>query len=164
VHSLTSHWELSSPEETHLLGRALGRAIVGGVVVGLVGPLGAGKTHFVKGVAEGNAHTMSSTPHVSSPTFTLVHEYRGRLTVYHIDAYRLRLPRELIALGFDEFSRPDSAVFVEWADRVQEVMPDARLAFTFRPTGESSRSVDAEAVGPLAQECLSNLTAECPGG
>lgn len=152
----TCQWTPASPEETVNLGRELGRALTGGEVIGLIGPLGAGKTHFVRGVAEGNA-VGSGEARVSSPTFTLVHEYRGRLSLYHLDAYRLQSEREFLDLGFDELCRPDSVVIIEWADRVRAVLPQDLLMISFCPTGSTSRELTCEALGPVAQRCLSNL-------
>ena len=80
-------WHTTSPDETQALGQALGRVMAGGITIGLAGPLGAGKTQLVKGIAVGNA--LKDARQVTSPTFTLVHEYPGRLTLYHLDAYRL---------------------------------------------------------------------------
>lgn len=129
--------ETDSADATFALGRSLGRCIFGGTVIGLVGPLGAGKTHFVKGIAFGNAGDLPCE--VTSPTFTLVHEYSGRLTLFHLDAYRLKRSAELFALGFDELIREDTAVVVEWADRVRDAIPFDTLWIEIVPLGESSR-------------------------
>lgn len=140
-HRFTSN----STEETHALGAALGRVLIGEIVVGLVGQLGAGKTYFVKGVAVGNA--ISDDRAVTSPTFTLINEYAGRLTLYHLDAYRLTNVDQFVALGFDELQRQDSAVVVEWADRVRPAMPDESLWLTIESGGETQRTFDASARG-----------------
>jgi tRNA threonylcarbamoyladenosine biosynthesis protein TsaE len=108
-----------SPEETIELGRKFGAALQGGQVVALVGPLGAGKTHFIKGVAAGLGSPDQSR--VNSPTFVLINEYEsrgGELTVYHIDAYRLQSVAEFEALGFADYCRPDAVILIEWADKV----------------------------------------------
>ena len=141
-----------SVEETLTVGEALGRSLIGGVVVGLIGPLGAGKTHFVKGVARGNG--LPDVRRVTSPTFTLVHEYAGTCSLCHIDAYRLCDASELEALGFEEFVRPGAAVVVEWADRVRATMPDDALWIEFSVTGEQSRSLACQATGPSSSACL----------
>lgn len=117
-------WELvtSGPGRTHAVGRALGRVLQPGDVVALAGPLGAGKTHFVQGLAAG-LNVPAGEP-VVSPTFVLVREYIGRLKLYHIDAYRLTGPGELLALGFEEMlAEPGSVVVVEWADRTRPAIP-----------------------------------------
>jgi len=149
--------ETGSAEETLRLGESLGRSLVGGVVVGLVGPLGAGKTQFVKGVAVGNGG--ADARQVTSPTYTLIHEYSGRLALYHVDAYRLKGPTELVALGFDELIAPDSAVIVEWADRVELALPEDRLWVELSPLGETRRRLVFRAIGGAARKCLDALAA-----
>ena len=145
-------------DQTLALGESLGRSLVGGLVVGLVGPLGSGKTHFVKGVARGNG--LADVRGVTSPTFTLVHEYEGLITLFHIDAYRLAGASELESLGFDEFSRADAAVVVEWADRVFAAMQGDALWITLAPTGQASRSIECEARGEAPQRCLARWLAD----
>ena len=124
---------------TFALGEALGRSLLGGVVIGLAGPLGVGKTHLVKGIAVGNG--LEDVRQVTSPTFTLIHEYAGRLLLYHLDAYRLRGAQDLLILGFDELIRPDTAVVVEWADRVRTAMPEDALNVELTPTGQTNRTI-----------------------
>jgi tRNA threonylcarbamoyladenosine biosynthesis protein TsaE len=118
----------------------------------MVGPLGAGKTHLVKGIAAGNGTV--DPRKITSPTFTLIHEYPGRLRLYHVDAYRLRGPSELIALGFDELVASDSVVAVEWADRVRAAMPTDTLWIEIIPIEETTRNLRLHASGPLAKLCL----------
>jgi tRNA threonylcarbamoyladenosine biosynthesis protein TsaE len=106
----------NSPEETRLAGERWGReAAAPGMVLALVGELGAGKTEFVKGLARG----LGVRDAVRSPTFTLVHEHAARdgLRLVHIDLYRLRSEEEALALGWEELAGPGSVVAVEWADR-----------------------------------------------
>ena len=113
----------NNPQETIELGRTFGTSLKGGEVVALIGQLGAGKTHFMKGVAAGlESPDMTQ---VTSPTFVLVNEYEGRngeILIYHIDAYRLESVAEFEALGFDEYCRPDTVVFIEWADKVLKAL------------------------------------------
>jgi tRNA threonylcarbamoyladenosine biosynthesis protein TsaE len=147
--------ETDSADATFALGRSLGRCIPGGAVIGLVGPLGAGKTHLVKGIAFGNADDKPCE--VTSPTFTLVHEYSGRLTLFHLDAYRLNHSAELSALGFDELIRADSAVVVEWADRVRDAMPIDTSWIEMAPLGESSRRFIFRASGNCSSGFLESF-------
>ena len=113
----------NSAAETIALGERIGAALKGGEVFALIGNLGTGKTHLIKGIALGlEAH---DSDQVSSPTFVLVNEYFGRaglIHIYHIDAYRMESVTEFQALGFDEYCRPDSVVLVEWADKVTEAV------------------------------------------
>ncbi len=115
----------NSPDETIQLGRRIGAALKGGEVIGLVGPLGSGKTHLIKGIAAGTGATDASR--VSSPTFVIVNEYLSTsagLDVYHIDAYRIQSIAEFEMLGFDELCQPDSVVVIEWADKVAQSLQD----------------------------------------
>jgi tRNA threonylcarbamoyladenosine biosynthesis protein TsaE len=109
-----------SEAETSAVGRDLARRLRAGVTVLLDGPLGAGKTAFARGLAEGLG---ASPDEVSSPTFTLVQEYRGRETMRHVDLYRLS-PVEVADLGLDEMLE-DGALVVEWPDRWREAPADA---------------------------------------
>lgn len=145
----------NSVQETLELGRALGQSLVGGLTIGLSGPLGAGKTQLVKGIALGNG--MKDDRDVTSPTFTLIHEYPGRLILYHLDAYRLNGPAELQAIGFDELIGESSAVIVEWADRVASVIPDDRLWIEIAPTGELQRDLTLIASGDAASRCVASF-------
>ncbi len=141
--------ESNSLDETRDIGRRLGGALRVGDVVGLVGPLGAGKTALVKGIAEGIG---VADPHrVTSPTFVIVNEYEGRVHLHHIDAYRLGTARELEALGLEEFVER-GVVVVEWADRVEAALPADRLTITIEPTGEQQRTMHLSAPGGRAVE------------
>jgi tRNA threonylcarbamoyladenosine biosynthesis protein TsaE len=104
-----------SPAETEALGEAWGRAAASGLVIGLTGDLGAGKTQLVKGLARG----LGVTARVHSPTFTLVNEYPGgRLPLYHLDLYRLETRNQISAAGLEEFFyQPDGVAVIEWAER-----------------------------------------------
>ncbi len=150
-------WETTSANDTFALGEALGTSLVGGLAIGLAGQLGAGKTQLVKGIAAGNA--VDDVRKVTSPTFTLVHEYPGRFTLYHVDVYRLRDPRELITLGFDELLQPDAVAVVEWADRVRSVIPDEALWIELTITGETARTLAFSAAGDAAIRALNGLRA-----
>lgn len=136
VHDLTG---------TLTFGRRLGELLFPGAVVGLVGPLGAGKTHMVRAVAEGLGIRDSRV--VNSPTFVLIQEYAARLPVYHFDAYRLRNPDEFFDLGAEEYLEGDGVCLIEWADRVGNFLPAERLTITITPTGETSRRLEIEALG-----------------
>jgi len=114
-------------------------------VVALSGPLGAGKTYLVKGIALGLGVVDSRA--VRSPTFVLVSEYHGRLTLYHVDAYRLAGPAELDVLGSREFMSSGGVTVVEWADRVEGVLPPERLNVTCRHAGEARRTYRFSGLG-----------------
>jgi tRNA threonylcarbamoyladenosine biosynthesis protein TsaE len=130
---------------TTALGRRLGRLLFPGAVVALVGPLGAGKTHLVRAIAEGLGIADSRV--VSSPTFVLIQEYAARLPVYHFDAYRLRSEAEFLDLGVNEYFEAGGVCLVEWADRVPSVLPPDHLRITLAVTGETARQATLEGHG-----------------
>ncbi len=144
-----------SPEETRRLGMDIGLALRGGEVIALIGPLGAGKTQLVKGIAVGN--DWPEEGQVTSPTFTLVNEYPGRLCLYHLDAYRLKDSGELEALGFDEMISPESAVIVEWADRAEEALPEDRLTVRIKPISADTRELSITARGAASEAFFERL-------
>ena len=147
----------TSVEETVAIGELMGRSLVAGLTIGLVGPLGAGKTQLVKGIALGNG--LQDTREVTSPTFTLVHQHHGRLPLYHLDAYRLSKPEELVALGFDEVLESGAAVIVEWADRVSTAMPEDILWVELCIRGKSSREATFRPSGPVSAGFLDTIQA-----
>ena len=113
---------LASEGEAIAFGRALAATLRPGAVVALVGGLGAGKTHVTKGLAAG----LGYPGEVTSPTFTLVHEYAApgmRLPVYHFDFYRLESPDEVLGLGWDEYLDAGGVCVVEWADLFPDLLP-----------------------------------------
>jgi len=119
---------IKSVEEMIELGAAAARMAMAGSVIGLVGDLGAGKTHWVKGFAA----EMGCVAEVTSPTFGLVHEYSGgRLPMSHFDFYRLGSAEELIALGWDEYLEDGGVVVAEWADKFPSLMPPETLWYYF---------------------------------
>lgn len=136
---------LADAAATEAAGAALGAVLAAGDVVALVGDLGAGKTTFVRGVAAGAGVDVAR---VASPTFALVHEYPGRLTVLHLDLYRLERERELDDLGYDDtLDRPGAAALVEWADRFAHRLPRDHLRVELVHDG-AARTLTATAAGP----------------
>ena len=130
-------WFCGSEAETREAGRRLAGVLRGGEVLSLEGPLGAGKTTFVKGLAEGLGCYPSE---VSSPTFTLVHEYPGgRFPVVHLDLYRLESSEELAALGFDDLLAGPTITAIEWGDKFPEALPPGALRFVFSMDGEARK-------------------------
>lgn len=112
---------MRSPEEMRALGREIGKILMPGEVLGVVGELGAGKTHLTQGIMEG----LGSTDAAASPTFSLVHEHRGgRLGACHFDFYRLRDESELFGIGWDEYLDGDAVLVVEWANLFPDALPE----------------------------------------
>lgn len=126
---VTRRVQIQGVAQTIEFGRAIGRRLRGGMVVALVGHLGAGKTHLVKGIALGNG--LQDADDVTSPTFVLANEYAGRLRIHHVDLYRLKDARELTGLGFEDMRSAGAAVVVEWADRFPNAIPADALWVRF---------------------------------
>ena len=144
---------LSSPAETFELGRKLGAALREGDFVALVGELGAGKTLFVRGAAEG-----AGVEPATSPSFALANLYRGgKVALQHLDLYRLSGPAEVFALGFDDLVATPAATLCEWADRAGTALPADRLEIVFAVTGPEERSARVVAHGPRGEELLTAL-------
>jgi tRNA threonylcarbamoyladenosine biosynthesis protein TsaE len=115
-HSIETH----SVAETIALGERLGRELPTGTVLALSGELGAGKTARVKGLARG----LGIAQEVTSPTFTLIHEYRGgRLPLYHIDLYRLDSVAQAVSIGIEDYLAPHGITVIEWAEKITALLP-----------------------------------------
>jgi tRNA threonylcarbamoyladenosine biosynthesis protein TsaE len=128
-----------SAAETSDLGRARARQLQRGDVLALTGELGTGKTQFVKGIVAG----LGSSDEVTSPTFTLLHEYRGgQLPVYHFDFYRLNSPDEALAIGLDDYLFGDGVAVIEWADRFHGIMPSTAEWIDFKLKSNGARVID----------------------
>lgn len=126
-----------SPEATVELGRQLANELSG--VVLLIGNLGAGKTTLTKGIVEGRG--AASAEAVSSPTFTLIHQYGGEKPVFHIDLYRLDEIREVESLGLDDLFRSGALVLLEWAERFPSLLPEQRTEIRLRTLEDERREI-----------------------
>lgn len=142
---------ISSEDAMRQLGEDLAAHLSAGQVLALSGGLGAGKTRLTQGLACGLGIPVDE---VTSPTFTLIQEYSGRLPVRHCDAYRLRHPDEFADLGLDELFARDGVAIVEWADRVADELPRDRLDIRIEVTGERERRVVLTARGKASQRLL----------
>jgi tRNA threonylcarbamoyladenosine biosynthesis protein TsaE len=142
---------IASEAETEAFAARLAGALRPGDVVALVGDLGAGKTRIVQGLAHALGIPIED---VTSPTFTLIHEYAGRIPLRHCDAYRLRRPEEFADLGLDELFAEDGIAVVEWADRVEQYLPRDHLRVQIEAVGPTARTIELTAAGPRSQALL----------
>lgn len=137
AHNPDGRWAVTvhNPAETEKLGETLGRVVSAGGVIVLDGDLGAGKTTFVRGLARGMGLPERT---VSSPTFTLIHEYDGDVPLYHFDAYRLDDGQQFAELGADEYLYGEGVCAIEWGGNVRDELPEDRLELVL--TAESPRN------------------------
>ncbi|GAB6166437.1 tRNA (adenosine(37)-N6)-threonylcarbamoyltransferase complex ATPase subunit type 1 TsaE [Thermostilla marina] len=135
-----------SEDETRELGRRVTEQLPPGAVVALVGDLGAGKTRWVQGMGEALGVPPES---IVSPTFVLIHEYAGRVPLYHFDVYRIT-PEEFADLGPDEYFEGDGICVIEWADRVTEQLPPDRVEVCFQIIDNSTRRLVVTGHGEAA--------------
>jgi tRNA threonylcarbamoyladenosine biosynthesis protein TsaE len=152
-------FEVKDLHGTRRFGQTLGSLLRTEQIIALVGPLGSGKTTLVKAVAIGAG--VENERVVNSPTFVLVNEYEATrrdhpLHLYHIDVYRLRGSTDLEALGFDEMCT-FGAVLIEWAERVEDVLPPDRLHVEIIPLDEQGRRFTCRATGPRSIKLLDEL-------
>lgn len=156
--SFHSHYlHLATESATRVLGLRLAGFLQPGDVLALIGDLGAGKTRLTQSIALGLG---VPTEAVTSPTFTLIHEYtQGRLPLRHCDTYRLRSPDEFADLGLDELFSEDGIAIIEWADRVLDDLPRDRLEIRLTAVGEASRQAELRGTGPRSQQLAEDVAA-----
>jgi len=131
--------ESNSVAETEAIAATLAETLRGGECIALHGDLGAGKTQFTRGLVRALNGPWKS---VSSPTFVLLNVYpAGRLTVYHLDAYRVAGPEDFEAIGFSELLEQGGVVVIEWAERMGDLIPTSHIDVKIRATGEASREI-----------------------
>jgi len=147
----TVRFASASPEQTRSLGEALGRVLQDGDFVGLVGELGAGKTELARGIASGVGVPDQD---VSSPSFSIVHQHRGRILLTHADLYRLTGPADLDGTGFHELRDGPGATLVEWVDRIPGAAPPDALRIVLEEPAENARELVVTASGPRAENLL----------
>ena len=138
--------ESRSPEATAAVGAQLAESLEPGDVVALTGELGAGKTCFLQGLAAG----LGVTSEVTSPTFVLVNCYRGRLPVYHLDAYRTESLSEVLDLGVEEMFHGDGVTIIEWADKLLPLLPADAVIVGISGLGDEPREIVIEGPGEVS--------------
>ena len=122
------------------IGKSIGSLLLPGDVVALAGELGTGKTQFIKGLAVGLG--IGKPTYISSPSFTLINEYKGKIPFYHIDLFRLRAEKEAEDLGLEEYFQSGGITAIEWADRIPSLLPREMLWIQISYTGENTRSLE----------------------
>ena len=119
-------YESFSYDDTQVIAKEIADTLKGGEFIAMYGDLGAGKTAFVQGLAK----ALGITNHVTSPTFTIVNEYEGRLPLYHFDVYRIADPDEMYEIGYDDYIDSDGVCVVEWAELIEDLFPDKYYKLT----------------------------------
>ena len=132
----------NSEAETSALGEKLAARLAPGAVVAMYGGLGAGKTAFTRGLARG----LGLSSRVSSPTFTIVNEYLGRVPLFHFDMYRLGDADELFEIGWEDYLARGGVCVVEWSENVEGAFPPETIVVKIGKTGENERSIEIEGI------------------
>jgi tRNA threonylcarbamoyladenosine biosynthesis protein TsaE len=147
-HRLLSYHE----NETITWGQKLSLLLAPGDVIGFFGDLGSGKTRTIQGICQG----LGCGDQVSSPTFTIINEYRGKYPVYHFDLYRIESENEIFDLGYEEYFYNDGICLIEWAERVQSLLPSDHIEIYlkgfFNPGQENLREINFKPIGLKMQQ------------
>lgn len=141
--------------ETKALGEKIGRKLGGGEVIALSGDLGAGKTCFTQGLALGLG--VDSREYVTSPSFALVKEYRGRAPLYHIDLFRILGHKEAEELGYEECFYGEGVTVVEWAEKARSLLPEEYLGIELISLGKNQRQINLHPLGQRYREILKGI-------
>jgi len=130
--------ETKSREETLLLGEKIGKALKNNSIVALIGDLGAGKTTLIQGIAKG----LKVDNWVTSPTFTIINEFKGRLDLYHVDLYRIERPEDIEDIALEEYFSKNGVTVIEWADKIKELLPERSIMINMDHISENERKID----------------------
>lgn len=153
-------FQTKSASETIRIGKSIGGLLLPGDMVALVGELGAGKTQFIKGLAAGAG--IRKPTYVSSPSFTLINEYEGKVPFYHIDLFRLETEKEAEDLGLEEYWQGTGIAAIEWADKIPSLLPREMLFIHIAYTGENTRSLEIIGKGKRYEALINKLrTSDC---
>ncbi len=136
----------NSYEETERVAEELAKSLKGGEVIAMYGDLGAGKTAFVRGLAR----ALGIEGHITSPTFTIMNAYNGRLPLYHFDVYRIADPDEMYEIGCDEYIGSDGVCVIEWAELIEDILPDEYIKINIKKDsekGDDYREITIENAG-----------------
>lgn len=143
-----------SANDTLALGKKISKLLCKGDIICLFGPLGSGKTVLTKGIAVGLGISRDS---VISPTFVLIRQYRGRLSLSHFDLYRIKTQREILALGYEDYLYDEAVSVIEWADRLGCLLPKERLDIRLSAQDSKKRLLKMSAYGSRYRELLEKI-------
>ncbi len=145
----------SGPEETIQLGELIGGMLKPGNLIGICGELGTGKTHLIKGLARGLG--VEGRYYVTSPSFTIINEYPGRMDLNHFDLYRLDEASQLEELGYEEYFYGEGITVIEWAEKVLSLLPQNRLMVEITHVGENRRKFKVTGLGHPYRHIVSEI-------
>lgn len=148
------------PEDTEKIGECLGSIAKKGYILCLTGDLGTGKTQFTKGFARG----LGVSDFVTSPTFTIINEYQGRLPLYHFDVYRIKSIDEMYDLGYEEYFFGDGVTIIEWAELISEIIPPENIKVSIKKDleeGMDFRSIEIETSGEMYDGIFREMIEKC---
>lgn len=144
----------NSAEETEQLGYKIGQSLSGGEIIAMTGDLGAGKTTLTKALAKG----LEIDDYITSPTFTIVNEYSGRLKLFHFDVYRIGDVEEMYDLGFEEYFYSNGVCIVEWSNLILEILPKERINIDISYVDENSREITISGSGENFDHMIKELS------
>lgn len=148
--------KISSIEETERLGYIIGKVLNRSIVISMTGDLGAGKTTLTQSIAKG----LSVDDYITSPTFTIINEYVGRLPLYHFDVYRINDLDEMYDLGYEEYFYSEGVVIIEWANIIEELLPKERVHIEIKKIENNSREIIIRAIGEKYLDIIKNIEEE----
>ena len=143
------------PQDTITLGRIMGAQLGMGAVIALIGELGSGKTCITQGIAQGLG--VPDAYYITSPTFTLINEYPGRIPLYHLDVYRLSGAEDLVDLGYEEYFYGNGVIVIEWAEKIQDILPAGCLYVYFTYIDENSRQMKITGNNEMLSSIMQSL-------
>jgi len=142
-------------EDTIEIGAVIGRTLQKGQVIALIGDLGSGKTCITQGIARGL--DVPDSYYVTSPTFTLINEYPGRITLYHLDVYRLSGSQDLDDMGYEEYFYGDGVIVIEWAEKILDVLPMGSMIIYMKYIDEYRREIIISGAAKSVTKILKEL-------
>ena len=147
-------FKTNNARETENLGRKIADALKGGEVIAMTGDLGAGKTTMTKALAKG----LGINEYVTSPTFTILNEYEGRLKLFHFDVYRINDIEEMYDLGFEEYIYGDGVSIIEWSNLIEEILPKDTINIEILATGDDQRNITISGIGKRFENLSKELS------